>query len=81
MTSVRSLAWLHCATCDDTTLHDYNRCRKCQTPNNSSGNPPVPKPKSAHLKRSAAGEARRVEALRAYHAARRARNNFQRGRT
>jgi predicted amidophosphoribosyltransferase len=41
--SVRALANLFCATCQDTWMHERNVCRRCSTPNNSSGNPPVPR--------------------------------------
>lgn len=44
MTSVRGLSNLHCSTCNEVTLHSRNLCVRCDTPNHSSGNPPVPRP-------------------------------------
>lgn len=42
--STRALANLHCATYNETWMHERNVCRRCGTPNQSSGNPPVPRP-------------------------------------
>jgi hypothetical protein len=74
MTSVRSLANLHCTTCGETTLHRSNQCIRCDTVSAVSGNPPVPRP--SLQRRTAAGEARRIESLRAHHAAKKARNQW-----
>ncbi len=44
MSSVRSLANLFCANCDEITVHRAERCIHCSAPNRQSGNPPVPRP-------------------------------------
>jgi len=43
MTTVRGLSNLYCSTCRDTWIHERNVCRKCGTPNHSSGTAPVPR--------------------------------------
>jgi hypothetical protein len=71
--SVRALANLHCANCSDVTLHRANVCVRCDTPNNASGNPPVPrsphfnthKAKNYSAALQAAGDKRRAREARA----------------
>ncbi len=45
MTSVRSFDYLHCANCQDTTLHASNVCQTtgCGHISRASGNKPVPR--------------------------------------
>lgn len=71
MSSVRSLTNLFCSQCNEITMHRAERCIHCPASNQQSGNPPVPK--AAIRRRSPEGEQRRIESLRAHHAARRAR--------
>lgn len=73
MTNVRALANLFCNQCAEITMHNAGRCIHCTLPNRQSGNPPVPKTSRQWGQRSPEGEQRRIEALRARHAARRAR--------
>jgi hypothetical protein len=75
--SVRDLAHLFCTKCNEVSLHKFNRCLECETPNKASGNPPVPRPrfgirKAFNLDRAEQGAARR-RAARARH------QFFQRG--
>jgi len=84
MSSVRSFTMLTCqgTECGGAlTMHDALGCIHCKAPNNQSGRPPIPRAKP--YTRSKAGEQRRIESLRAHHAAKRARNQAmaQRGRT
>jgi len=43
--SVRALENLHCSNCGEITLHRAGVCVRtgCETPNNRSGNRPIPK--------------------------------------
>jgi hypothetical protein len=64
MATVRSLAYLLCAKCNDTTLHSSNVCQRegCGEVNRNSGNPPVPRPTAAHTIRAVNYDARAEQA-------------------
>lgn len=67
MSSVRSLAYLFCTTCDQVVMHRANVCIECDTQNQDSGNPPVPRPRierRASTKHHDPGAVRRARAAR-----------------
>lgn len=80
MSSPRTLSYLHCSTCQATTLHDYNRCPKCKTLNTMSSTPPMPVSKALDFGGHSHERAKqRINGLAARNRARAARNKILAG--